>query len=1261
MRRPRRLRDAVVHAVLFACAAAAPSAAVPVVPANFAVEDAAPGAGLTVPTAIAFLPDGRFFVTEKRGRVYEVRNGVRQANPTVSIENEVLNANDRGLLGIAVDPNYYVNHYLYLLYTVDPDSNGTETNNDAFARLTRYQVNFTDSASVIASSRAILFGHTWTSGPVSASPSHTIGALRWGRDGSLLVASGDGAQFNSVDSGGQDAGAFGAGKTDPYEDIGAFRAQYIGSLAGKILRLNPANGHGYASNPYATVDLTAAQSKVWCYGVRNPYRFCVRPGTGSTDPAAGSPGTLYIGEVGWSTYEETNVARVGGLNFGWPCYEGVGAQSGYQAASPAHHGCGTIGTPANPATATGPLSQWHHSNASLSIPSGITGITSTGGVFYTATSYPLPYRNQYFYADYGQNWIRVAVVDVNDNLTQVLDFATAADGPVDFAAHPVTGDVHYVAINASQVRRIRYTGPSGGNNPPVAAVSATPQIGAVPLNVSFSSLGSFDPDNDPITYAWQFGDGGSSTAANPTHLYTTTGTFVAQLTVNDGRGGTDIETITITVQAPGAAFPSTPVLDNFNRANGPIGPPWVDATSGLNVSSNALTQSVVTNSTVWNGGTFGSNQEAYFKFVTASPTAVEQNLMLKVQGTTWSSGHIEVAYNANQSKVNVNTYASSQGWVGRGSVNGVTFAAGDQFGARVDSVGVVHVHKNGVELGSVSAAAWPFATGGGRIGLTLSEINGSVLDDFGGGTVVVTVNTPPTAQILSPPPDDFFHDGENVALSGTGTDGQTPSGSLTYQWIVDLHHNVHVHPAWFTFSGPTASLLGEDHDDGTGVFFRIHLIVTDPGGLADTASVDLWPEVDLTPSAITTLPDPPVEGQPVEYRFHLRNLGRLPAPISRWSLRLGATELAARDTVVAALDSALVRVSGIAPAAGSYVLRARADSLGTVFETNEANNASTRTVGVVVPPNTPPVAAIGAPADSAFYVAPDTLRLASASTDAEQAGATLGHLWSVFLRRSTADSLVATFTADSADFVTADFEDGEGVGYVVRLRVTDAGGLVDSASVFLRPECDLSPGPVGTNGAHVAAGEPSGAAFWLRNAGRLPARRTRWMLLLDGAPLAEGERAVPALDSVRVQALLPGGFTAGAHSLRAVADTLGELAEPDETDNASDIAFSAPGGTTGVGEGAVAALALSAPRPNPTTGGASLELALPAPAAVRFEVLDLQGRVVSAARAAVRGAGRWTLRWDGKVAGGEQAPPGVYLARVRAGDVTWVRRLTKVR
>jgi len=1007
-------------------------------PTNFAVDDAVPGAGFNVPTSIAFLPDGRFFVAEKAGRVFEVRNGVKQSNPLWDGQNEVLNVNDRGLLCVAVDPHYFVNHFIYLLYTVDPDSNGDDSNDDAFARLTRYTVNFTDSSSVVASSRTILLGYNWPNGPLSASPSHTIGAMRWGADGSLMVSVGDGAQFDSADKGGQDAGAFGTGKTSSNEDIGSYRSQDITGLDGKVLRLNPANGHGYANNPYANSNLASPQSKIWCYGLRNPFRFNLRPGTGAADTSAAQPGTLYIGDVGWNTWEEMNVCKVPGVNFGWPCYEGLGPQGSYQALSPAHNGCNSFGSATNPAQPTAPLATWNHGDPSLGTPAGFSGNCSVGGVFYTRTSYPVQYRNQYIFGDYGQNWIKVATLDVNDNLVGITDFISNADAPVDFATDPISGDVFYVSITTNQVRRIRYTASTGGNTPPVASANGTPVSGQAPLTVNFTSAGTMDPDGDPFTLSWAFADGTGSTQANPTHTYANAGVYNAQLTVTDNRGGTDIRYVTITVNPTSGPFPSTQVLDSFNRANGPIGSPWTDGTVGLQIANNALVQSgqTTSNSVVWNGATFGANQEEYFTFFNSSASASEENLMLKVQGTTWSTGHIEVNYNAAQQRVYVNTYAPGQNWIGRGFISNVIFNSGDTFGARADSVGNVEVFKNGGKLGQISVAGWPFATGGGRLGLTLTSLNGSILDNFGGGNTINNANTKPVAQILLPHDGDVYWAGETINLSGTATDAQSPTDSLTLNWVLDLLHNNHVHPASWVFTGPTASFLGVNHDDGTGVHIKVKLTATDPQGLvSDTASVFIWPELDLAPSAVTVTPDPPIATQSAQWSFKLYDSKRMPAPISHWVLRAGNNLVAQGDTIVAAMDSATINVTAPAPAAGAYTLRLVADSLAAVHETDETNNVSMRSLTVnPLPGNHPPVAAAtGSPLSGQ---APLTVNFSgSGSTDPD--GDPLTYAWT-FGDGANGNGVSTSHTYASAGTYTASLtvNDGRGGSNSANLTVT---------------------------------------------------------------------------------------------------------------------------------------------------------------------------------------------------------------------------------
>src|SRR5262249_9856233 len=109
-RAPRHLARALALLAVTATAAGAVS-----VPAQFVVENYVPNTTFSTPTGIAFTPDGRLLVAEKRGRVYVVQNGVKLATPMWSAENEVLNANDRGLLDVAVDPNYATNRYVYFL------------------------------------------------------------------------------------------------------------------------------------------------------------------------------------------------------------------------------------------------------------------------------------------------------------------------------------------------------------------------------------------------------------------------------------------------------------------------------------------------------------------------------------------------------------------------------------------------------------------------------------------------------------------------------------------------------------------------------------------------------------------------------------------------------------------------------------------------------------------------------------------------------------------------------------------------------------------------------------------------------------------------------------------------------------------------------------------------------------------------------------------------------------------------------------------
>jgi glucose/arabinose dehydrogenase/PKD repeat protein len=920
-------------------------------PASFAAVNAVPGTTFQFPTAIAFLPDGRMLVAEKRGLVWLITNGVHGVSPLWDGYHEVFNSGDCGLLDVAVDPNFYQNHYVYLLYTVDPDSDGVAENNDhAFGRLTRYTVGWSDSSQVDPVTRTVLMGATWSTGPCVGAGSHTIGSLRWGSDGTLLVSAGEGSHYTLPDAGGLDSTMFLPGRTDPSEDIGAYRAQFIGSLAGKILRLDPATGQGLPSNPYWNGDPDAPRSKVYAYGMRNPFRFTVKPGSGSTDPAAGDPGTLYIGDVGWAKWEEVDIAAQPGMNFGWPCHEGFVVDTEYVAGTPpAHNGCNSTGTPDNPAPFRDPLAVTSHYDPAGSVPPGVMGNCVVMGSFVQTASYPDGFRGAYW-CDFASGTIRVLHPWATDSLGTVNDFATEADGPVDLQVDPVSGDPVYVAINTGQILRLHFTG--GPNHSPVAVAEANPSAGPAPLVVLFSSAGSSDPDGDPLSAGWNFGDGATSTAPNPSHSYATPGTYVAILNVSDGRGGTDDDSVTVLV-SESAPYPATPVLDDFNRPDGALGGPWYGAAPSLVVVGNRMTQT--TNpvaSAVW-PDLFGASQEAYLRVPTVSSAAVKQAVMLKIAGADSTSPHIEVRYSAQDRQVTLNLWDPATGFQTFAGPWAVRVLAGDRFGGRVYQNGRVEAYRNSALIGAGTVAGWPWLPGLGRIGFVLAQASAARHDDFGGGTIVVSSNTPPHAVIHAPADSSFFAEGDTIHLLGAGTDTQDDSTRLVYHWDVLLHHNNHIHPVLSVDTSAT-QYLGENHDDGTGVWIDNRLIVTDTGGLVDTADVHLFPDIDLLPAALATTPSTPGTTAPALYRFTLRNQGRMPSPTVHWTITgEGGVLVAQGDTLVGAGDSVMVaKWAGPALAAGGHTLRLAVDTLSvfTVVETDEANNTLTRAITVVEGP-----------------------------------------------------------------------------------------------------------------------------------------------------------------------------------------------------------------------------------------------------------------------------------------------------------------------
>jgi glucose/arabinose dehydrogenase len=497
--------------------------------------------GLDLPTSFALAPDGRIFITEKAGRVRVYQNGELLGEPFIDLTTEVNDAADRGLMGIAVDPAWPQRPYIYLSFVYDPPE--IKDRNPSGARVSRVVRLTADADNLNAAtpgSGVVLVGTNSTADHVGnpdqgdAEPfscrdeggqpvrdciategtAHTIDMLQFGPEGALYVSVGDGI-VNSK---------------------GNARALDINSLNGKILRVDPDTGEGLASNPFYDGDAGSNASKVFALGMRNPFRFTVDPRNGR----------VIVGEVGNEKWEEINIGGPG-ANFGWPCYEGP-----YEAATYAN--CEAFKTGEWTMT-PGAFSYEHTTKPQRG--------AAIGGDLYLGRSFPALYRGAYFYHDFNGGVTNFLTFGGNGGVTD-NEFATNMPGIVQITA---TDDALYVlSIILGGIWRIRYV--PGGDQPPTADAAADPTGGVAPLEVAFSSKRSTDPEKSIVGYQWEFGDGESSSKANPSHIYTENGVYAVTLTVTDGAGNTSTDTVEILV---GSEPPVAEILEPGDGAKFRIG------------------------------------------------------------------------------------------------------------------------------------------------------------------------------------------------------------------------------------------------------------------------------------------------------------------------------------------------------------------------------------------------------------------------------------------------------------------------------------------------------------------------------------------------------------------------------------------------------------------------------------------------------------------------------------------------------------------
>lgn len=296
-------------------------------------------------------------------------------------------------------------------------------------------------------------------------------------------------------------------------------SQDLSSTNGKLLRINK-DGTIPSDNPF--FGQNGKRQEIWAYGLRNPFKYSFGP-----------DGRILLGDVGDNNWEEVNSIIKGG-NYGYPFFEGP---------------CGSC-------PYINPLFAYPHNGESAAV---------VGGVTYTGNMFPADYKNSYLFSDYAKGFIRRLTFDSGGSVISDINFDENAGSTI--AMHQdLQGAVYFLNFYPGELFRVTF---SADNQQPVVKASANPNRGDVPLSVDFSSAGTVDPNGDPLSFSWDFGDGGSSTDSNPKHTYTSPGIYKAKLTVNDGKSSSVSDPLTIAVgQSYPVASIDTPTENSkYNAGN----------------------------------------------------------------------------------------------------------------------------------------------------------------------------------------------------------------------------------------------------------------------------------------------------------------------------------------------------------------------------------------------------------------------------------------------------------------------------------------------------------------------------------------------------------------------------------------------------------------------------------------------------------------------------------------------------------------------
>lgn len=539
------------------------------VPEGFRDETAI--SGLTEPTVAAFAPDGTTFVGDKDG-VIRVWDDVDSDTSRVfaDLSTEVFNGWDRGLLGLAVHPEFPEKPHVYAFYTRDaPPGQTAPVWNDQCPSPPGY----TEDGCVVTNRLVKLTmgedgvaqaPETLVDGWCQQYPSHSADTLAFGPDGALYASAGEGASFNFADYGQQGnpcadpPGDAGTDLTIPDARGGSLRAQSPrrpdgepAVLNGSVIRIDPDTGEGVAGNPYAD-SADENKRRILAYGFRNPFRFVVHPESNE----------VWVGDVGEARADEINrfvPDSTEAPNFGWPCFEGAEPHPSWQATGLTM--CDTLYAEGSDRKPVLQYTSGEKVSPDDTCPN-TGGASLSGFAFADGETLPEPYRGALFFSDStrGCIWVMGKDADGAPNPADVTTFAQGLSVPVQLEFGP-DGALYYVSLDTGELRRIVHD--DDPNTEPEAVIKAKPTEGKSPLLVMFDGRGSSDPDGDRLRYEWDLdGDGEFDDGRLPIAfwIYPKKEFVRPALKVTDPGGKSSIARVDVVVDNAPAPEP-TPVID----------------------------------------------------------------------------------------------------------------------------------------------------------------------------------------------------------------------------------------------------------------------------------------------------------------------------------------------------------------------------------------------------------------------------------------------------------------------------------------------------------------------------------------------------------------------------------------------------------------------------------------------------------------------------------------------------------------------------